>query len=83
MTQQLVTRIPEELASAVDRLVEEGVVGSRSEAVRRGLQALVEAHRREAVGQSIVAGYERIPPDPVFDAWAEAAGRALIEAEPW
>ena len=80
---QLVTRIPEHLADEVDRLVRDGFVRSRSDAVRLGLQAIVDAHRRAAVGRSIVAGYERTPPDDDRDEWAEAAGRALIEAEPW
>ncbi len=80
---QLVTRIPERLAEAVDRLVQDGAVRSRSDAVRLGLQALVDAHLHAAVGRRIVEGYERIPPGDELDGWADAAGRALIEAEPW
>lgn len=80
---QLVTRIPQQLADAIDQLVREGAVRSRSDAVRLGLQALIDAHRRAAVGRSIVEGYHRLPPDDQLAGWAEAAGRALIEAEPW
>jgi Arc/MetJ-type ribon-helix-helix transcriptional regulator len=80
---QLVARISDELAAEIDRLVAEGAVNSRSEAVRLGLKALVDAHDRAATGRRIVEGYERIPPDDDIDRWAEAAGRALIDAEPW
>lgn len=38
---QLVTRVDEDLASRVDELVAEGVVESRSDAVRRGLRVLI------------------------------------------
>lgn len=38
-----VTRIPDELAAAIDELVRDGVFASRSDAVRVGLDALVHA----------------------------------------
>ncbi|MGH2574007.1 MAG: ribbon-helix-helix domain-containing protein [Actinomycetota bacterium] len=80
---QLVARISPDLLAEIDRLVEEGAVGSRSEAVRQGLRALIDSHRRAAVGRQIADGYRRVPTDEDLDAWAEAAGRAMIEAEPW
>ncbi len=80
---QLVTRIEDELASKVDELVTEGVVGSRSEAVRMGLEKLVEEHRKRQVAAEIVAGYERHPETDEELAQAERATRALIEEEPW
>ena len=80
---QIVTRVDDDLAEAVDRLVHEAVVESRSDAVRIGLQRLVDEHRRAAVGRSIVAAYERQP-----QTWAELAGierasRQMISDEPW
>ncbi len=80
---QLVTRIEDELASKVDELVTEGVVGSRSEAVRLALEKLVEEHRKRRVAAEIVAGYERVPETDEELAQAERATRALIEEEPW
>jgi Arc/MetJ-type ribon-helix-helix transcriptional regulator len=80
---QLVTRVSEQLMAEVDRLVDEGVVESRSEAVRLALRHLIENHRRAAVGRQIVEGYRRVPPDKDLEAWAEASGRAMIEAQPW
>lgn len=80
---QLVTRISHELAADLDRLVKERSVASRSEAVRLGLEALIEARRRASIGQLIADGYRRIPPEDGLDVWAGAAGSALIEAEPW
>ena len=82
-TTQLVTRIPETLAQAVDQLVDAGVYGSRSEAVRAGLAAVVDQERRAAVGQAIADGYRRVPQaDDDLD-WPDSAGAAMIAEEPW
>jgi Arc/MetJ-type ribon-helix-helix transcriptional regulator len=80
---QLVTRLDDKLVAAVDELVESGVVGNRSEAMRMGLERLVEEHRRRRIGAEIVAGYERFPETDEELAQAEQATRALIEEEPW
>ncbi|MEM8902089.1 MAG: ribbon-helix-helix domain-containing protein [Actinomycetota bacterium] len=79
---QLVTRVDEALADEVDRLVREGVVESRSDAVRRGLEALIDQHRRAAIGASIVEGYRRVPDDGDVG-WSDAATRRMITDEPW
>ncbi len=80
---QLVTRIDDDLAAAVDALVADGVVASRSEAVRVGLIELLDRHRRRQVGDAIAEGYRRIPQTAEEAAWADAAGRAMIDEEPW
>jgi Arc/MetJ-type ribon-helix-helix transcriptional regulator len=80
---QLVTRIDPDLAAAVDRLVRDGVVASRSEAVRLGLEQLVEGVRRASVGEAIVEGYRRQPQHSDEMARAELAVRALVSEEPW
>lgn len=83
MTVQLVTRIPDELAGAVDDLVRAGVYASRSEAVRAGLDAVIAQQRRARVGQAIVAGYRRIPQAYDDLSWPDAASAAMIAEEPW
>lgn len=80
---QLVTRLQERLLAQVDALVADGVVATRSEAVRLGLQRLVEEHRRQQVGRQIVDGYRRLPQTDAELAGLEASTRALIEQEPW
>ena len=80
---QLVTRIPDALAQAIDRLVEEGVVTSRSEAVRLGLERLVDRERRRRIGQEIVDGYTRVPQTEDELLWADEDTRRMIEEEPW
>jgi len=80
---QLVTRLDDKLVAAVDALVDSGVVGNRSEAVRMGLEGLVEEHRRHRIGAEIVEGYTRHPETDEELAQAEKATRALIEEEPW
>jgi Arc/MetJ-type ribon-helix-helix transcriptional regulator len=80
---QLVTRLTEELLADVDQLVADGVVASRSDAVRAGLQALVERHRRQLVGQRIVAGYQGVPQTPEELTGLDEATAALVGEEPW
>jgi len=56
MTLQLVTRVPEDVAEAIDALVGEGAFASRSDVVRAGLDVVIERRRRIAVGQGITDG---------------------------
>jgi Arc/MetJ-type ribon-helix-helix transcriptional regulator len=83
MTVQLVTRVPDAVAEAVDGLVQAGVFSSRSDAVRAGLGAIVERERRAAIGKAIVDGYRRVPQDDDDLAWSDAASAAMIAEEPW
>lgn len=80
---QIVTRVDDELAEAVDELVRAAVVESRSDAVRIGLQRLVGEHRRAAVGRSIAAAYEKEPQTRTELAGIERASREMIAEEPW
>ena len=80
---QFVTRVEDGLAREVDLLVTEGVVGSRSAAVRLGLEGLVDRHRRRRIGQSIVNGYLRHPQTESEVGWADEATRRMIADEPW
>jgi Arc/MetJ-type ribon-helix-helix transcriptional regulator len=80
---QLVTRIDEQLASDVDDLVRDGVVTSRSEAVRMGLEQLIDRHRRQRVGAQITEAYRRLPQTVVETTGLDEATRALVEEEPW
>lgn len=82
MAQQLVTRVDDSLAAAVDELVTAGVVGSRSEAVRIGLEQLIDQHRRRRIGAQIVAGYQATPQED-DGLWADDETRRMIEEEPW
>ncbi len=80
---QLVTRIDEQLAAAVDELVAAGVVGSRSAAVRLGLQRLVHRHRRNQVGARIVEELRAQPQQEAELGWADDATIRIIADEPW
>ena len=80
---QLVTRIDDDLAREVDALVLEGVVQSRSDAVRHALRTLVDRHRRRRIGEAIVAGYENRPQTADEVSWADDAAVRMIADEPW
>ncbi len=82
MAQQMVIRVDDELADAVDALVDEGIVASRSEAVRLGLRRLVDRHRRDQVGASIVEGYRRTPQSGA-DGRGDRSTVEMIAEEPW
>lgn len=83
MTVQLVARIPDDVAAAIDALVQEGVFASRSDAVREGLASVIERRRRLMVGRAIADGYRRIPQKDDDLAWPDAASAAMIAEEPW
>ena len=80
---QVVVRLPEEVAASVDELVSNGAVASRSDAVRVGLELLLDAHRRTSTGEQIVAGYLQTPQSDEDGAWADGQTRAMIAGEPW
>jgi len=80
---QLVTRIDDEMAAAIDALIASGEFASRSDVVREGVARLVDERRRRAIGEQIVAGYDRSPETPDELRQAEVAARAMIDDEPW
>jgi len=80
---QLVTRVEDDLAAAVDRLVEAGVFASRSEAVRLGLERLVDRCRRDEIGERITRGYRERPQSDAEVAWADESSVRMITEEPW
>jgi Arc/MetJ-type ribon-helix-helix transcriptional regulator len=80
---QVVTRLDDRLMAEVDLLVADGVVATRSEAVRLGLERLVDEHQRRRVGAEIVAAYRRLPQTDDELAGLDDATRALIGEEPW
>ena len=67
----------------IDALVADGVVASRSEAVRIGLERLVDQHQRRRVGEAIVEAYRREPQTEDELAGLDEATRALVNEEPW
>jgi len=80
---QLVTRVDEDLASLVDELIAEGVVESRSDAVRRGLRVLVDQHRRLRTAEAIIRGYEEHPQTDNEIGWSDESTVRMIKDEPW
>ena len=80
---QLVTRIDDEMADAIDALIATGAFATRSDVVREGVTRLVDERRRQTIGDQIIAGYDRLPETPDELRQAEAAGRAMIDDEPW
>lgn len=80
---QLVTRIDDELAGLVDKLIAEGVVESRSDAVRRGLHVLIDQHDRRRTAEAIISGYQSHPQTAEEVGWADIATVRMIGEEPW
>ena len=80
---QLVTRVDENLASLIDELIAEGVVESRSDAVRRGLRVLIDEHQRRRTAEAIVRGYREHPQTDKEVGWADQATTNMIQDEAW
>jgi len=80
---QLVIRVDDELAAALDALVDAGEVASRSAGVRLALERLIDRFQRDTVGERIVEGYVAVPQTDEEIGWADAASARMIAEEPW
>jgi Arc/MetJ-type ribon-helix-helix transcriptional regulator len=80
---QVVARLDDTLVEELDGLVASGVVATRSEAVRLGLERLLDEYRRKQIGLRIVDAYRRQPQTEEELAGLARNTRALIEEEPW
>lgn len=80
---QLVTRVDDRVVEQLDELVHQGLVASRSEAVRLALAALIDGHRRHRIGLEMVEAYRRLPQSEAELGWADEATRRMIAEEPW
>ena len=80
---QIVVRVNDELAAQLDALVEDGVVASRSEGVRRAIDRFVDEQRRAEIGRQIVEGYERVPQEGHDGLWSDEQTFRMIAEEPW
>ena len=78
---QLVTRVDDELVAQLDEIVESGEAESRSDAVRRALEAMIERRRRRL--EAIAEAYRRIPETDDELRWADQSTRSMIAEEPW
>lgn len=67
----------------MDELVASGRYATRADAVRAGLETIVEREQQRDIDQAIAEGYRRHPPTKVEERWAETAGQDLIAEEPW
>ncbi len=80
---QLVTKVDDATADAIDELIASGQFASRSEVVRAGLVHVVEEARRVAMRNSIRSGYQRIPETAEEIEHARRATVAMIAEESW
>lgn len=80
---QFVTRVEDRLSDRIDSLVAAGVVASRSDAVRIGLERLADQLERERIGARIVEGYMRLPQTEDEIGWVDAVTEQMIAEEPW
>ncbi len=82
-TEQIAVRLPSDLLADLDELVARGVYPSRAAAVRSGVEAIAELHRRRETDHAILDGYHRLPPDGAETEAAIASLREAIAEEPW
>jgi Arc/MetJ-type ribon-helix-helix transcriptional regulator len=61
MSPQIAVRLPAPLLDEIDELVDAGRFETRADAIRSGIELIVDAERRSRIGRAIVEGYERLP----------------------
>ena len=79
----ITVRAPDDRVARIDALVASGAYESRASFIIDAVDLLVAEIERREIDRAIVDGYTRIPPTAEEIAWAEAAGRRSIAAEPW
>jgi Arc/MetJ-type ribon-helix-helix transcriptional regulator len=77
---QVLVQLDDELVEQLDRVARD-LGTSRSELLRRGARAVLEAEDLAAADRELVAAYQRDPPDPAFV--RSAARLAARIAAPW
>ncbi len=80
---QIVTRVDDQLMAQLDATVASGEAESRSDAVRRALEAMIDERRRRLVGEAIAEGYRRVPETDEELRRADENARALVAEKPW
>ena len=80
---QLIARVDDELMAELDSIVASGEAESRSDAVRRALEAMIDQRRRRLIGEAIAEGYRRVPETDEELGWAIDSTRSMIAEEPW
>jgi Arc/MetJ-type ribon-helix-helix transcriptional regulator len=80
---QIAAKLPDQLVHKVDALVAEGLLPSRSWAVRRGLELVVDGLRRASVDQAFRRGYELVPETEAELDETRRLALGSIAQEPW
>ena len=83
MTIQIAVKLPDDLVGEVDRLVQRGDFDSRSQAVRRGLEAMVADRRRQELDRRYRDAMSRLPETEEEMAEATRSAVDAIHEEPW
>ncbi|MGI8425106.1 MAG: ribbon-helix-helix domain-containing protein [Actinomycetota bacterium] len=76
-------RLPDEVIASIDRLIAKGSYANRTEAVKAGLAAIVQEHRRQEIDLLLTEAYSRSPETEEEIEAAASSTRALIAEEPW
>jgi metal-responsive CopG/Arc/MetJ family transcriptional regulator len=75
-------QVDDELIAELDSIVASGEAESRSDAVRRALEAMIDQRRRRLVGEAIAEGYRRVPETDEELGRAIESTRSMIAEEP-
>ncbi|MHB1488710.1 MAG: ribbon-helix-helix domain-containing protein [Acidimicrobiales bacterium] len=83
MTIQIAVKLPDELVSALDRLVADGTFENRSQAVRQGVEGLVTAQGRMNIDRRYREAFEAFPETEAELGDATRLAVESIHEEPW
>ncbi|HZT67191.1 MAG TPA: ribbon-helix-helix domain-containing protein [Acidimicrobiales bacterium] len=80
---QIAAKLPDDLVRRVDQLVADGLLPSRSWAVRRGLEMVVADTRASAIDRAFREAYSRVPETGAELEEARQLALRSIQQEPW
>lgn len=82
MPSQIALRLPDSKLAALDGLVARGIYRNRAEALRAGLERLLEEEREQKIAEEYRRAYAQQPQDEwVGEAGAILAGEVIAERE--
>ncbi|MBC8195366.1 MAG: hypothetical protein ISR43_02520 [Acidimicrobiia bacterium] len=83
MTTPIPTRFNDAEVARIDWLVSQGIAENRSAVIRRAVERLEDAVRRERIGEAVATSYRLRPQSTDDDALAAANALAMTTTEPW
>ena len=80
---QIAVKLPDGLVRELDELVAQGLYPSRSAAVRKAVEMILDGQRRAGIEEAYASGYRQAPESEGELVEAKRLATLAIDDEPW